>query len=201
MAEKDDTITEDEPTLRSKAPKPEPFVRPFIQARHFSRGRAMGTRLIVVHTAECHEVKGAARNIATWFAGPQAPQASAHYCVDDREVVGCVLESDVAWHAGPVNPFSLGIELSGAAAQGPQEWGDEYSTRVLANAAALVAELCAIHDIPIRKLGPDQVKTESGICGHVDVTKGTRSGTHWDPGEFFPWTLFLDMIRAASEAL
>lgn len=213
MAEKDDSITEDEPTLRSKVPQ---FVPPpnryqdaavFIQAKYWTPGPRRSTTLITIHTAECHEGKGAARAVANFFRdphdakGPIPPQrgGSSHYVTDDVEVVQCVREEDLAWHAGPVNGDSIGIELAGAAGQSQVQWGDEYSTRTLANAAALVADLCQRYAIPIRKLSPDQVwAREAGICGHIDVTKGLRTGTHWDPGPNFPWQLFLGMVRAAA---
>ena len=71
--------------------------------------------------------------------------------------------------------------------------------RLDAVAAALVADICTRYEIPIRKLTLEQVAArEPGICGHIDVTKAFKTGTHWDPGPAFPWGLFIAMVRAAA---
>lgn len=209
MAAKDDTITEeDEPTLRSKAPEiPPPAPALFIQAKYWTRGPRAQTTTVTIHTAECHEGRGAARAVASFFRdprdakGPIPPErgGSAHYVADNVEYVQCVREEDRAWHAGPVNAYAIGIELAGAAGQTAAEWDDDYSRHVLSVAAALVADICTRYEIPVRKLTIEQVAArEPGICGHVDVTKAFRSGTHWDPGPSFPWGLFIAMVRAAA---
>lgn len=174
----------------------------FIQAKNFTRSTKPRTvTLIVIHTAECGERPGAARNVAAYFAGANAPQASAHYCVDSLETVQCVRDADVAWHAGPVNGCSIGIEHAGRAGQTPAEWADDYSLATLARSAALVASLCYRYGIPVVRLTADDLAAgkRAGICGHVDVTKGLRYGTHWDPGPSFPWSMYLDMVRAEVE--
>lgn len=209
MAEKDDSITEaDEPTLRTRAPDAPAPSYPFVQARFYTRGPRATTLMLVVHTTESHEIKGSARNVAAYFRDPRGADGkplppdrggSSQYVIDDQEVYQCVREEDSSWHAGPVNGYSIGIELVGAAGQTAAEWDDEYSRAVLARAAALAADICQRHGIPIRKLSPEEVAAkEPGICGHIDVTKGLKTGSHWDPGPAFPWGLFLAMIRAAA---
>lgn len=171
----------------------------FIQAKNFTRAKAERTiTLIVIHTAECGERPGAARNVARYFAGADAPQASAHYCVDSLETVQCVRDEDVSWHAGPVNACSIGIEHAGRAEQLPEQWADEYSLAVLARSAALVASLCYRYGVPVVRLTADDLAAgrREGICGHVDVTRGLKYGTHWDPGPSFPWDRYLDLVRA-----
>ncbi len=176
----------------------------FIQARNFTRAKTPRTvTLIVIHTAECGERPGAARNVAAYFAGANAPKASAHYVVDSIETVQCVRDDDVAWHAGPVNGCSIGIEHAGSAGQTVAEWADEYSTATLQHSARLVAELCYRYSIPIVRLSQVDLADglRAGICGHVDVTRGLRYGTHWDPGPSFPWSAYLDMVRAEFAAV
>lgn len=178
-------------------------VIPFVQARNYSKGRPLPILAVVIHTAECAETPSAAENVAAFFAGPSAPQASAHYCVDCDSVVQCVRDDDTSWHAGPVNGWTIGIELAGKAGQGASGWQDEYSQRVLANAAELVAILCLDHSIPVAKLEAEQVKArEMGIFGHVDVTTayGHRGG-HYDPGPTFPWQAFLDLVKAFAASM
>jgi N-acetyl-anhydromuramyl-L-alanine amidase AmpD len=71
--------------------------------------------MICVHVAQTSEVQVAAENLAIWDAGPQAPKASWHCAVDDDSATQSVMFEDIAWHAGPLNPWSIGIEHAGSA--------------------------------------------------------------------------------------
>lgn len=166
----------------------------WISSPHFSKGRGQEICGIVIHTAECAEVKGADIAVGKWFQNPQS-KVSAHYVVDADSVTQCVDLADIAWHAGPVNGWTIGIELAGRAGQSSAEWSDEYSASLLTLAANLVADLCARFDIlPARLQGVQITGKQKGIFGHVDVTKATGKGTHWDPGPNFPWDLFLGKV-------
>lgn len=173
----------------------------FIEAKNFTRGRyGSPVNLIVVHTMESQEKPGTARAVAQWFAGSTAPQASAHFCVDDAEIVQCVRESDMAWGAPGANRNGVHIEHAGRAAQSPEEWADPYSESMLRRSAALCADICRRNSIPIKRLSADEVKSGAkGICGHADVTKAfpALKGTHTDPGVSFPWTRYIELIIAA----
>lgn len=171
----------------------------FIQAKNYSKSNRTSIDLVVIHTAECGETPKADENVAGFFAGLQAPQASAHYTVDADSVTQSVLEKDIAWHAGPVNGFSIGIEHAGYAKQTPAEWDDAYSIDMLARSAELTADICTRYGIPVVRLTADDLKAgrRRGLCGHVDVTKGLQGGKgHWDPGPSFPWPEYLDMVRS-----
>ncbi len=69
----------------------------FIQAHGFTPVSERAIRLVVMHTMEAPEKPGTAMAVAEWFAGPKAPQASAHYCIDAVDVIQCVPEDVVAW--------------------------------------------------------------------------------------------------------
>lgn len=168
-----------------------------VQAKNFTRGRRSPILAIVIHTAECGEVLTAAENIGTFFAQPTT-KASAHYGVDADSVVRYVDEGDEAWHAGPVNPWTIGIELAGKAGQTAEQWADDYSKATLARAAKLVAGLCSRYSIPIVRPELSEIpKRASGIYGHVDVSKAYGSkGGHWDPGPNFGWLSFLELVKA-----
>jgi len=172
----------------------------FVKAKRFTPAGKVPRKvtLIVIHTAECSETAKAAENVAAYFAGAQAPQASAHYTVDCDSIVQSVLEADTAWHAGPVNGYSIGIEHAGRAGQGAHEWVDQYSESMLVLSAELVAGICKRYSIPVQRLTAKDLAggARSGICGHVDVTHGLQAGKgHWDPGPFFPWAHYLDLVR------
>lgn len=173
----------------------------FVQAKHYSKGRTVPIRLIVIHTMEAPIGLKTAENVASWFGGPAAPQASAHYCVDVDSVVQCVQDGDVAWHAGNVNPQSIGIELAGQAKMTPADWKKPDAQAVLANAAKLCAELVSQYHIPLVRLQASDVTIIGcmGFTGHADVVKGFGKGSHWDPGPGFPWDDFLEQVRSYLE--
>ena len=119
-------------------------LEPLILAAHFtpaSRPHSAPIDLVVVHTMEASEKPGTALAVAKWFAGTAAPMASAHYCVDDADVIACVLESDVAWAAPGANSNGVHIEHAGFASQSPEQWADEYSVAVLERSARLAARI------------------------------------------------------------
>lgn len=170
----------------------------FLQARFLSPGRRSPVRLIVIHTAECSESQGSAWAVASWFASPISARASAHYTVDRDEIVQSVRDEDTAWHAGPVNGYSIGVEHAGYARQTPADWADDYSTRMLARSAELVGMLCARYAIPVVRPTLEELREgapDGGICGHVDVTHALTGGKgHTDPGKSFPWGAYLEAV-------
>jgi N-acetyl-anhydromuramyl-L-alanine amidase AmpD len=174
---------------------------PFVQAAHCGPSRkGEPIWLIVIHTMEAPEKPRTAHNVAFWFAGPSAPQASAHYCVDSDDTVQCVKEDMVAWGAPGANRHGIHIEHAGYASQTPTDWQDEYSQRMLLRSAALAADIAKRYGIPVVKLSPGDLADPSatGFCGHVDVTVGRNAGHgHTDPGASFPWGQYLDMVRSA----
>lgn len=200
----------DASTLAAAAIVPSPLTLPetstfkFVQARNYTKANrtAAGIELIVIHTMESPEKGSTAENVASWFAGPSAPKASAHYCVDQDSVVQSVKDSDVAWHAPGANHNGIGIEHAGYAKQTPEEWADPASTAMLLLSAKLVAGLCKKYEIPIVRLTPEDLKAKKkGLCGHIDITNAFNEGKgHWDPGPSFPWQQYLEMILYAAFA-
>ena len=174
----------------------------FVQARNYTRAARGHVDLVVIHTAEAPEGPATAENLAAWSAGSTASQASWHYAVDADSIVQSVREEDIAWHAGPVNGYSIGVEHAGYAKQTPADWADDASIAILDRSAELVADICRRYAIPIVRITSDDLKAgrRNGICGHVDVTKGLTGGKgHTDPGPFFPWPWYLERVRAHAE--
>ena len=175
---------------------------PLVLAKHFTpsaRPTSAPIDVIVVHTMESFEKPKTAINVAKWFAGESAPQASAHYCVDDVDTILCVLECDVAWAAPGANRNGVHIEHAGFASQSAVQWDDDYSRAVLANSAKLAAKLARRFSIPIAKLSvPELAAGGRGFIGHVDATNAFCNGKgHTDPGVNFPWARYLELVRAA----
>jgi N-acetyl-anhydromuramyl-L-alanine amidase AmpD len=170
--------------------------RAFIQARNYTRGRAASIDVLVIHTMEAPEKPDTAENVARWFAGSTAPQASAHYCIDADSVVQCVADNDVAWHAPGANHNGLGFEHAGFAAQSPEEWSDDYSKRMLDLSAELVAEKCKEYGIPAVWLTPSDLRAgRRGITGHAQVSDAFHRSDHHDPGTSFPVERYLGLVK------
>jgi N-acetyl-anhydromuramyl-L-alanine amidase AmpD len=171
---------------------------PLIRAKNAGPPRP-GQRidLIVIHTMEAPEKPGTARAVAHWFAGPDAPEASAHYCIDADETIQCVPEDVVAWAAPGANRRGIHLEHAGYASQTPAAWDDDYSRRVLARSAELAADIAARHQIPIVWLTLDQLAAGArGFCGHMDITSALNGGKgHTDPGAAFPVERYLELVR------
>lgn len=167
----------------------------------FWNGKLVAPTLITMHTAECGEVADGAENLATWGASANRPKASWTFAVANADITMSVPLNRLAWHAGPINPYSVGIELVGRAAQTADQWHDQYSNEQRTLASMLVAVLCESLQIPVRRVTPEELKRNHlagiqsrGICGHADVTKAL-GGTHTDPGPCFPWDEFLEMVH------
>lgn len=170
---------------------------PLVPSPHRTRVPARTITTVVIHTMEIPERSGAARRCAAWFAS-EVSEVSAHYCVDADEIVQCVDEADIAWHARGGNTTSIGIELAGYAGQTAADWDDPASVATLDRAAELVADVCRRHAIPVRRIRASGLRRGvRGITGHADVSVAFRKSDHWDPGPSFPWVAFLRRVRDA----
>jgi hypothetical protein len=99
-----------------------------------------------------------------------------------------VAAKDVAWHAGNwyVNAHSIGIEHEGFAAQGAT-W---YTEALYRNSAKLVRYLAKQNNIPL---------DHAHIIGHDQVPgtiPATVKGMHWDPGPYWDWEHYFDLLGA-----
>ena len=131
---------------------------------------------IVIHTTEGTSAQGA----IDWWEGGHG-QVSAHYIIEDDKIYQTVADKDIAYHAGNwnYNLHSIGIEHV-AYASNPGTFSEtEYQT-----SARLTAWLADKYDIPVDR---------QHIIGHVDVP----SATHTDPGPYFDWDHYLDLVRGA----
>lgn len=173
----------------------------FKQARNYTKGRIKPIQLIVLHSMEAQEKGSTAENVASYFAGANAPKASAHFCIDNDSIIQSVKLTDTGWHCKNANANGVGIEHAGFAKQTEAEWLDDYGKAMLELSAELVAALCHQFNIPVRrakfagKNNPQVI--ESGICGHADVP---LHGSHWDPGKGFPWSYYLERVKFYFEA-
>jgi N-acetyl-anhydromuramyl-L-alanine amidase AmpD len=169
----------------------------FVQARNYTKGRTHSIDVLVIHTMESPEKPDTAEAVANWFAGSTAPQASAHYCIDNNSIVQSVKDTDVAWHAPGANHDGLGFEHAGRAAQSPADWSDAYSDQMLRLSAELVAQKCKEYGIPAVWLREaDLLAGRRGITGHVQVSNAFKQSTHTDPGQSFPIERYLGYVSS-----
>lgn len=156
-----------------------PPTPPMIPARF--HGGASTPGLITMHSTVSPTRKGAARATANFFATEATP-TSAHYCVDNAEVIQCVGDHTVAYHCG-YNDESIAIEMCdmpNAATIShwllpkrlrtgrrpvfhgrrinPLRWMEPAHRDMLRLTAQLVAELCLAYDIPPRFLTDAQLR-------------------------------------------
>jgi hypothetical protein len=119
---------------------------------------------------------------------------SWHYTIRsaDGHVAQHVLAKDVAWHAGNwyVNAKAIGIEHEGFAAQGG--W---YTEAMYRQSAKLVRYLALRNGIPLDR---------AHILGHDNVpgtVPSTVAGMHWDPGPYWDWAHYFDLLGAPLRGL
>jgi N-acetyl-anhydromuramyl-L-alanine amidase AmpD len=177
----------------------ENIVVPFVQSVHHQpRPNGVVAKRVVIHCTENAELPGMARMNANLFAGPNSPEASFHYVLDNVEVIQCVAESRKAWHAPGANDDGIGIEIVGRASQTPTMWSDAYSRAALYRAMGLIADVCMRNSIPVQFLDATALRTQqSGITTHAEVTKAwPKAGHgHTDPGMGFPLEALLQGVR------
>jgi N-acetyl-anhydromuramyl-L-alanine amidase AmpD len=175
---------------------------PYIPARNYTRGRYQTKQptLIVIHDMEAGEYSTTAESCANYFAGPNAPMASAHYSCDNDSTVCSVKPEDTAWHTGEnrTNSCGIGIEQAGYANQSYEQWTDPYSTQMITGQVApLVAALCERYGIPVRFLGVADLRSGNmtGITSHREISFAFVPGGHTDPGPNYPWDLLLNTVN------
>ncbi|MFK0170591.1 N-acetylmuramoyl-L-alanine amidase [Streptomyces sp. NPDC090306] len=176
------TDTECPPTV------PCTFVAGSPAGRQVSDRPANGIRIdtIVIHDLESTYDAG-----VTGLADPSNPAATNYVMSSDGSVTQMVPTKDIAFHAGnySTNLHSVGIEHEGYAVQGAS-W---YTEAQYEATAALVKYLAARFDIPLDR---------QHVIGHDNVagpTSALVSGMHWDPGPFWDWNHFMDLLGAPAQ--
>ena len=143
--------------------------------KNYKKGRSSSIDLIVIHTME-----GSLNGSVSWFQNPDA-KVSAHYLVGKNgDIVQMVKDEDTAWHCIGVNSRSIGIEH-----EGYESFGN-FPVQMLEASAKLVSSLCKGHKIPIDR---------RHIMGHNEVP----NNNHKDPGKFWDWDVYMEMVRNASK--
>ena len=118
----------------------------------------------------------------SWFKNPAA-RVSAHYVVGQNgEVVQMVAHNDVAWHAGPANGDSIGIEHVASRGRNILPTDAEYCA-----SAQLVHWLCQQFNIPMDR---------AHVLGHSEADpRTTHTGC---PNSVWDWNRYMPMVISGS---
>lgn len=140
-----------------------------------------------------HDTEGSYDSTISWFQNP-ASYVSAQYVVrsSDGAVTQMVKNEDVSWgvYDWYDNMHGINIENEGFAAQGAS-W---YTPAEYQSDAALVRYLAAKYHIPLDR---------QHILGHDNIPvieSANFPNQHWDPGPFWNWNYFMDLVHGESEA-
>ncbi|TNC28747.1 N-acetylmuramoyl-L-alanine amidase [Amycolatopsis alkalitolerans] len=137
---------------------------------------------IVIHDTECsYDVALGLVQDPTYLGWHYTLRSS------DGHVAQHILTKDVGWHAGNwyVNAKSIGVEHEGFGAQGT--W---YTEAMYRASAKLVRYLADKYRIPLDR---------QHIIGHDNVPgtiPSTVAGMHWDPGPYWDWGHYFDLLGA-----
>jgi N-acetyl-anhydromuramyl-L-alanine amidase AmpD len=169
----------------------------WVEPRSWTNANRTSVQLIVIHTTEGSSDSQSAEDGAAYDAR-RIDGTSAHYFVDNTSTVQCVRTADQAHTArGEGNRRGIHYELCGRARYSEEWWADDYAEAMLRRAAAQAARDSRKWDIPVRHLTVAQVKAGArGFCSHHDISRAFQQSDHTDPGPSFPWTRFLNMVRA-----
>ena len=143
---------------------------------NYTARRSSAIQYLVVHYTGA---PGTARNNGAYFASRGDIGASAHYFVDEHDIVQSVPDSSRAWHCGAAaykhpecrNDNSLGVELC-CYPNGDGTWYFEPET--VANAVQLIRALMAQYNIDI-----DHVVRHYDVTGKVCPEPFVRDASAW----------------------
>ncbi|GAA3506185.1 N-acetylmuramoyl-L-alanine amidase [Streptomyces prasinosporus] len=152
-----------------------------------NRPASQPIRYIVVHDTE-----GAWEGVLDMVQDPTYVSWQYSLRSTDGHIAQHVKAKDVAWHAGNwyVNAGSIGLEHEGFLAE-PDAW---YTEAMYRSSARLVKYLAEKYGIPLDR---------QHVLGHDTVpgpTSGTVPGMHTDPGPYWDWRHYFELLGRPFEA-
>lgn len=141
-----------------------------------------------------HDTEGSYASAISWFQN-SASQVSAHYVLrsSDGQVTQMVLEANKAWHVGNENPYTIGLEHEGYAAQ--TGW---YTTAMYNSSAALVRDICTDYGIDRTTCYNGPSSSTINVLSAAIKIKGHQhfpNNTHTDPGINWDWGGYYNLVN------
>lgn len=168
---------------------------PFVQGRN-DYSDADGTKYgIAIHnTSNDAPAAGEAS-----YATRRTDGISAHFYVDDREVIQSIDTKHRTGHAGSRNgnENAVSVEITGTNSKSRQWWLDNVAWDKLAHTLAVV---CEHYNIQPRRASVAEMKANPKVrafYSHDDMRRAWGGTTHTDPGGNFPWDHLLAKVRQA----
>lgn len=153
---------------------------------------------VAISAITIHDVEGSYAGCISWFQNPSA-NVSAHYVLrsSDGQITQMVCEVDKGWHVGNSNPYAIGFEHEGYAAQ--QGW---YTEEMYQASADLARDICnsgyGINPLRTYKGPPcngSSSACELGACIRIKGHQHFPSQTHTDPGIYWDWPYYYKLIN------
>jgi N-acetyl-anhydromuramyl-L-alanine amidase AmpD len=145
-------------------------------------------RYIVIHDTEIsyNDTLKTYQNSKTYVSTNYVVRSS------DGHIAQMVENKNVAYHAGNwyYNMHAIGVEHEGVAIEGAS-W---YNEQLYQSSARLVRYLAAKYNIPLDR---------AHILGHDEIpgpTPDLQAGMHWDPGPFWDWNHYMQLLGAPIQA-
>ncbi len=146
-----------------------------------------------------HTMEGTYAGAISWAQDCNS-NVSFHYAVrsSDGQVTQLVLESDMAWHVGSENDYTIGIEHEGYI--NDPSW---LTKELYQSSAAICRDICSTGGYGIDPLrthdGPAcSGSTSSCLLGGCIRIKGHQhfpNQTHTDPGPYYDWERYYRLIN------
>ncbi|MFD0313108.1 N-acetylmuramoyl-L-alanine amidase [Streptomyces flavalbus] len=139
-----------------------------------------------------HDTEGAWEGVLNLVQDPTYVSWNYSLRSTDGHIAQHVKAEDVAWHAGNwyVNAKSIGLEHEGFLTN-PDAW---YTEAMYRSSARLVKYLAKKYGIPLDR---------QHVLGHDTVpgpTSGTVPGMHTDPGPYWDWRHYFELLGRPFEA-
>lgn len=174
---------------------PYPVLQDAADPSNYSSRQGQAITHITIHT-----MQGSYAASISWFKMAIA-NVSAHYNMRaaDGQITQMVCEIDKAWHVSNSNPYAVGIEHEGFIDD--PSW---YTDITYVVSASLTKDIAARHGIPI--IRTYDVNGDNGInpigdgCFKIKGHQHFPSQTHVDPGQYWDWNRYYDLINTPSAA-
>lgn len=135
------------------------------------------------------------------YATRRTDGVSAHFYVDDREVIQSIDTKYRTGHAGSTtgNENAVSVEITGTNSKSRQWW--------IANVAwddlgRVLAAVCRAYGIDPRRASVAEMKANPKVrafYSHDDMRRAWGGTTHTDPGSNFPWDYLFASVKQAMQ--